>query len=240
MTGCVLGLWRMSKAVYLLPLLLLALACGYTFNFWHFGLMMLVAIASAWIAWPMGLPTTHWRRRVAAYALLGFILVQISWELHAFWYDYKRPYSPDIAAARFLAPYVAAGTPMALTYVKTWSPEPKPDPRLPDNIGAFHSVGLYPYFSGPLFLNEPLPYWVWSTRLHRDSALYAAMRMHPPIVVAVYSDHTHEPFDPKRDMQRPRVQYLLHDGYRLTHVFCGAKPEDLSEREQICDLIFQP
>lgn len=231
------ALWRFKPVRYLLPLALVVLFSGKFFNFWHLGILELTAIACAWIAWPIHLRSR--RAEVVGLGLLAcYLALHISWSAYAYWYDFGHLYSSDRIAAKFLRPIVETGTPMAVTYVKSADINPK-DPSLIEPVGAFHSVGLAPYFNAPLFLNEPLTFWDWNRKLHQDSALESALAERPPIVVAMYYDHQYHPFDAGRDLQRPRILNLTSRGYRFREAFCGAKPEDFREREHICYLIFQ-
>ncbi len=213
---------RTKLLLYLLPTATLALLCGYVFTFWHAGLIVPTAITICWIAWPQITRTTQGWRPILIYIAL-VIVVQEAWTVRAV---YHHRYSPDIETARFLAPYVEAGDTMAVTYVKR------------DDVNAFHSVGLYPYFDHPLFINEPRPYWLWSTHEHTFNEFDRAMDSHPELVVAMYFDIYHR-FNPSKDLTGPRVARIQKDGYRLTNTFCAEKPEGFRDREETCFLIFQ-
>lgn len=223
---------------YLLPLLAVCAFSGFFFNFWHLGMFELTCITAAWMAWPL-----HFRsKRAQAGALLvfvGFLTVQLAWAAHAFRYDYSQPYSPDLVTANFLRPYVAAKVPMAVTYLNTSVDDPRALKAEEESVSYFHTVGLYPYFSGPLFINEPVTYWRWSFLIHRDNDVEQALAARPKLVVAVFFNRRGMNFEPSRDLARPRLRDLTDRGYVLTHQFCAAKPESYTEREHMCDLIFE-
>ena len=223
----VVAFWGHRKVLYSLPILLLAGMSGAYFNFWHLGLAIQAVIAIAWMLWPLE-ACTRWQARTAAAVFFVWLGIQLTSTVHSFVYDYRHPYAPDLAAAQYLKPLVDSGATLALTEVKD------------SQVRGFHSIGLAPYFSRPLFLNQPQPYWVWSTREHTAEMFRAALAQHPTVVVAVYFNEEFGRFDPARDLQLPNMQFVLHSGYRLTRTFCAQKPEGIREREQICELIFQP
>ena len=210
------GLWA-----YGLPVLMFALFSFYYCNFWHMGLLVPTLIAICWITWPqvtaMGIG--------AEVPVLCVIALQIGWTFHAVHFDVLHDYSPDAAAARYLAPRLASGDEAAVTYLR--HPE----------VNAFHSVGLAPYFDRQIFLNQPRPFWLWSKNEHTDAQFLTAFQRHPAIVVAVY--YRSKSFDPPLNLDGDRAVFLKASGYRLMHTFCAEKPEDFREREEICYLIFE-
>jgi hypothetical protein len=152
--------------------------------------------------------------------------MQIAWTVYSATYH---PYSVDPQTARFLAPHVAAGETIALTYVKD------------DSANASASIGLYPYFSRPIFVNQPRPFWLWSTREHTFDQFKQAMKSSPTMVLVVFSDpFASRRFDPSKDLGGPRVEFLEKNGYRLTHRFCAEIPQGLGwGNSEICSLIFE-
>ncbi len=88
-------------------------------------------------------------------------------------------------------------------------------------------------------MNQKRPFWLWSTREHTDEELLAALNERPPIVVGVFHANDGHLFNVNRDLPNSRSSLLEADGYRLTHAFCGEKPEGFKEREEICHLIFE-
>jgi hypothetical protein len=211
---------RTGEDFYLLPIATFALACCYLSSFRHGGMVIPAAIAICWIAWPRLSKHSGWRP--VAIGVVICVAVQCIWTIRAVCHH---PYSPDLETARFLAPYVNAGDTMVVTYVKR------------DEVNAFHSIGLYPYFNHPIFLNEPQPYWPWSTRKHTFDQFDRAMKRNPDIVVAMFWD-THR-FDLAKDLIGPRIERIQRDGYQLTNTFCAEKPEGFDDREETCFLIYE-
>lgn len=227
MATLVWSLWRALPKRYFLPLALLAAAGGYFFSFWHLGMIILVCITIAWIAWPIH-PPTEIRKVVAQFTVLVLVALQLAYSAHALICDHYFPYSGDLAASQFLSPFVKAGTPMALT-----------DTDILAN-GSFFSVGLRPYLPGPLFLNDSDPFWDYKKTKHSRAAFEAALKQHPPIVVVEYVGRNQRPFRLQRELYSRSISHLQEQGYVLTHTFCGRRPEDLRDRESLCHLIFQP
>jgi hypothetical protein len=214
---------RATLLYYGLPVIAFALFSGYHYNFWHTGLLVPTVIAICWITWPEINSAAKFAPLFAGYC----IALQIGWTIHAAAFDYARSYSPDAETARFLAPHVAAGESIAVTYIN--------DP----DLDAYHSIGIAPYFSHPIFVNQKRPFWLWSTREHTDNELIATLSNQPPIVVGVFYDNDGHLFNANRDLLNPRSALLEVNGYQLTHTFCGEKPEGFREREEICHLIFE-
>jgi len=180
-------------------------------------------IAVCWITWPSISPLG----KFASLLAITWIALHIGWTVHAAAFDYAHPYSPDLATAQFLAPHVASGTPIALTYI--WD----------SKTDAFHSIGLAPYFDRPIFMNQKRPFWLWSSHEHTDAEFLEDLQQKPPIVLAVFFSDNSDLFDPDRDLDAPWVALLEINGYALTHTFCGEKPEGFGHREEICHLIFE-
>ncbi len=219
--------WKFQRAkilIYGLPVLTFSIFSGYYCNFWHAGLLVPTIIAICWITWPA--PKTLGRFAIAF--AICVIAIQIGWTIHAAAFDYGHAYSPDLAAARFLAPRVASGEPMAVTFIR--NPE----------TNAFHSIGLAPYFEQPIFLNQQRPYWLWTTHEHTETEFVKVLEEQEPTVVAIYFNDDGTRFRADRDLpNHPTATLLRNKGYGLTHAFCGEKPEAFREREEICHLIFE-
>jgi hypothetical protein len=217
-------LGRKGDAFYLLPIATFALFSGYYFSFWHAGLIVPAAIAICWVAWADIWKPMTWS--VLTVILAFCITMQIAWTVYSATYH---PYSSDPETARFLAPHVAAGETIALTYVKD------------DSSNASASIGLYPYFSRPIFVNQPRPFWLWSTRENTFDQFKQAMKSSPTMVLVVFSDPVaSRRFDPSKDLEGPRVELVEKNGYRLTHRFCAEIPQGLGwGNSEICNLIFE-
>ena len=210
---------------YLLPVLLFSIFCGAVdVGFWHAGLLVPLVICTLWITWPASNGRTAYEMigRAAMVLLVG---VQILWSAYAIAYDHSHAYSPDLAAARFLQPLVRNGATIAVTSV-----------NMPE-VQAYDDVGILPYFDHNVYVNQPHPFWWWSTQNHTQEMFPAALRSHPPVVLIETRRTTaSEPFD----MNHPSVKLAVAAGYRLTNVFCGAKPLRLELSIEVCHLIFRP
>jgi hypothetical protein len=219
--------WRFletRRLVYLLPVVSLSLLLGYYYSFWHVGLFLPTLAVGWWIA---GMDTKpSWAEKAAVAGVLCVLTLQIAWTAYAVNFDLRKAYSPDPAAARFLAPHVAAGEAIALTYVRA------------EEFNAYGSVGLGPYFGDrSIFMNQPDAFWWWTTREHTDAELERALDARPPLVVAEYQGPP--PFVPERDVSGERVEELNRRGYRLTHTFCGEKVQQFQVDDVWCHLIFE-
>ena len=211
---------RVGRVFYLLPIATFALFAGKFVNFWHAGLVVPAMIAICWIAWVEIRQPQIWSALTVGIAY--FMVVQVAWTIHAVRYH---PYSSAPETARFLAPHVMAGESIALTYVKH------------DELNAYHSVAIAPYFDRPVFMNQPSPFWLWRTGEHTFDQFKSAMDERPRMVLAIFYDFHR--FDPARDLVGPRMELLEKEGYRLTHTFCAEKPEGFGWHEETCDLIFE-
>ena len=191
-------------------------------NFWHAGLLDLLLIAILWIAWDR-LPHDKYRRLLEIVLTASF-LVQIGWSAYAINFDRKFDYSPDLAAAEFLAPYIQHGDSIVSTYAHAIG------------VQDFHSVGLEPYFHQHLFLNQPLPFWLWSTSNPSEAKFLASLQNPPSIVVVDFSSPNR--FDPLRDVAGEKNSLLLAHGYVLARTFCGSLPQGFHLHADICHLIY--
>jgi hypothetical protein len=210
--------------IYLLPIATFAIFCGYFTNFWHSGLVVPTAITVCWIAWSSIAPRNTWTLTTIAGLLC--IALQLAWTVRAISFDHTHAYSGDLAAARFLAPHVAAGELVAVTYYRD------------QKLNAFHSIGLYPYFDKPIFINQQRPFWLWDNRQHTDAQFEDALSRHPQLVDALLYEVKDRSADAE-DAARVSIEDLLRsNGYSRAHIFCGEKPEGFHQREKICHVIF--
>jgi hypothetical protein len=211
---------------YLLPVLGFALFSGVVYaTFWHAGLLVPLVISLLWISWPATEHATSRYETIARAALMLMVGTQILWAGYAIAYDHSNAYSPDLAAAKFLKPFAENGAPIAVTYLEE-----------PEGREAFQAVGILPYFDRNIYLNLPDTFWRWSADNPTESLFPAALRFRPQIVLVEEAPTVDAgPFP----MQAPKVRLLEGDGYRLTNVFCGAKPLRLQLETRTCHLIFQ-
>ena len=211
---------RARRVYYLLPVATFAIFAAYYTLFWHAGLIIPAILSLLWIAWPEVRQQLNWKPLQIGAACI--IALQIGWTVYAL---RTHPYSAGPETAHFLAPRVAAGETIAVTYVRG------------DEVGAYDSTDIAPYFSHPIFLNQPYPFWPWSTRQNTTQQLLDALATHPPLVLVTY--HNKERFDPAKNLTEVRVEYLQQHGYHMTRYFCGEKPRGFGLYEEICDLIFE-
>jgi hypothetical protein len=207
---------------YLLPVVFFACLSGVVYGaWWHAGLLIPLVICLLWITWPA---------RVCRYEAIGrgaMILMaatQILWSAYALGYDHSYAYSPDLAASKFLQPFVRERSTIAVTYLD--------DPW----IHGFRSVGILPYFDHNIYINQPNSFWSWSANDPTESLFTAALHTEPRIVlVEVSQPHPGQPIN----LEHPKVQSLTKAGYRLTNIFCGAHPERFELVGGSCHLVFQ-
>jgi hypothetical protein len=217
--------YRIGGKLYLLPLLSVAMLSGLGYwNYWHLGFASLALITTAWIAWRPLQRTWNWPV-ISIVAI--WLALQIGSSVFAFVWDHAYAYSPDKAAAKYLTHFVDNGLPIALTVANK------------SEVGAFHSVGLGPYFDHPIFINQQRLYWVWTTHEHTQEQLNAALDQNPAAIVAMFYRHDNHRFDRSRDLDIRRLHPLYERGYGVTQVFCGEKPEDFGLREEICEIVLE-
>ena len=210
--------------LYLLPVLFFACFCGTGYaNWWHVGLLIPLVICLLWITWPAQ------EARISGYEMMGraamvlMVGTQILWSVYVLTYDHSHAYSPDLAAHKFLQPFVRENAKIAVTYVdEPW-------------IHSYNAVGILPYFDHNIYMNLPNAFWSWSSNDPTENRFAEALRTEPQIVVVEIRQLQPEPIN----LESPKMQMLTRGGYRLTNVFCGAKPERFTVGDTNCHLIFQ-
>lgn len=213
------------KLFYLLPVILFAIFSGAVqVQFWHGGLLVPLLIALLWITWPSSESKMGWSEIGAQAALVVMATAQILWSGYALNYDHFNAYSADLAAAKFLRPFVQRGDRVALTYIGVPS------------IGAYFSVGILPYFKGNIFLNQPMPFWLWSDKNPTEADFLPTLNTHPKFVlVEVAEIGAGEPLLP----HDPKIQEIRSAGYRPVQFLCGRMPERFGLEENRCHWFFQ-
>ena len=210
-----------GRQYYLLPIVTFAMFSANHVNFWHAGLVIPTVVTLFWIAWP-GIRQPQISSALTI-SVACFIVMQWGWTIYAVRYH---PYASAPETARFLAPRVTAGDNMALTYVDH------------DEMRAYNSIAIAPYFDHPIFLNQQSPFWLWRSNQNTPEQFKTAMAHNPSLVLAVF--YGREKFDPAKHLIGPRMLFLRQQGYHLTHTFCAEKPEGFGWREETCDLVFEP
>jgi hypothetical protein len=220
------GIRQRSGTHYLFPIAaLIGFSAAVYLNFWHAGLIVPTLVVILWLTWPSE-ATPPQSELDLRYCITALLLTQVGWTVHALIYDHFHDYSPNLAAARFLTPYVARGNTVAVTYLRD------------SGVQSFDSVGIAPYFSKKLYMNQDTPFWWWSIRDHTEANFLSALHTHPGVVVVEYFDMVS--FLPSRDLNNPKVRLIESDGYQLTATFCATKPEMFGTREVFCHLFYLP
>lgn len=221
---CVLCFDERRSFIYLLPVLLFAAFSVVYLSFWHAGLLIPLMICLLWITWPASAPKRLPYERACYIAFAAVAAVQVLWSFNALVYDHSHAYSGDRAAAEFLKPYVVDGATIITTYIHQ------------EDNHSYNAVGILPYFNQRVFANWQKSFW-WASKWNQTDELYESiLKSNPPIVVVETRQATPEiPID----MADPKIQSLLHSGYRATHVFCGTTPYRMSLGMTCCHLIME-
>jgi hypothetical protein len=220
-----LCLRRRRSLIYLFPVLLFAAFCAAVhFAWWHVGLLVPLVICLMWITWPVAADSVSRPEVIGRIAMVGMAIVQILWSAYAIEFDHYHAYSPDLAAAEYLRPFVRQGVRIAVTCMG--------DP----GCQAYNSVGILPYFDHNIYMNQPDSFWWWSTQNQTEEMFNKALPSHPDIVIVeVRTLHPEIPIN----LVDPKVELLSRAGYRFTYMFCGALPVRLQLTEKRCHLLFQ-
>jgi len=212
----------MRRLRYLIPVLLFAVFSSLVLdNFWHSGLKFMLLLAIFWVIWD-GLPAGR-NRMLLEGALLFTILTQIAWTAYSVNFERRHDYSPDLATARFLKPYVDQALPIASTYLRD------------EGVASFHSVGIEPYFHQNLFMNQVKPFWWWSRSNDSEKRFLASLPKPAVVVAEFYSPRL---LDPTRDIPGQKNSLLIANGYTLRHISCATQPEQFTWSAEVCQLIY--
>ncbi len=210
---------------YLLPVLFFALFSAVAHpNWWHAGLLVPLLIALLWITWPAPGAAVGRREAAGRIAMVLLAVVQIAWAVNAIQYDHYNAFSPDLAVARYLKPYVQQNTHIAITY---WD-EPRGH--------AFGAIGILPYFDRNIFVNLPDPYWSWDNRNPTEDRCNAILPSHPKIVLVETSrPGPNQPTNLFCNVFESMVLYW----YCFVGSFCGARPETIGVFRSGCHVVFE-
>ena len=193
-------------------------------SLWHVGLLIPLLITILWISWPAAGIKPSRAEAAGRIAMVILAVIQIAWAGYALHFDHYRLFSPDVAGAQYLKPYVQHGDAIAITY---WD-EP---------VGqAFTTMGILPYYDRNIFVNLPDPYWSWDNRNPTEDRFNAILPSHPRIVIVEIKNTG--PVDPGK-LDNPRFQSLLNAGYKYDESFCGSMPEMIGERRSYCHVFFK-
>jgi len=212
-----------GAAVYLLPVLLFA-AFGLAVHtmLWHTGLLFPLALCLLWITWPGAntKPTRGegWGRG----ALLAMAGLQILWSAYALQFDHFHTYSPALATANFLKPYVQVGDRIAVSCLG--------QARCQD----YEDVGVLPYFDHNIYVNQQEAFWWWSKRNRTEDAFYALLPSRPRVVIVQVDVQP----DGTVNLKDKKVDLLVDAGYLLSNQFCGATADGFHLDLRTCNLIF--
>ena len=218
---------------YLIPVLFFSIFSGAVYaTFWQMGLLVPLVICLLWITWPEAAASPA-KFEIPGRAALAFLIaVQILWSAYAIRYDHDHAYSPDLATAQFLKPLVREGDTIAITYIS--NPADHAFLNHPQDYN-YLSIGILPYFSHNIFVNQPYPFWLWGEHDPAEKLFLAELPSRPPIILAEVVQHTPAPIN----LNNPKVKLLTQDGYRLTNIFCGTMPQRMELAVRSCHLIFQ-
>jgi hypothetical protein len=209
---------------YLLPVLFFAVFCGAVYEaFWHGGLLTPLAMCLLWISWREGGRSSRNYEIAGRAALILMAGGQILWSADALVYDHFHAYSPSLATAQFLKPFVREGDTIAVTYLG----------HLEDQ--ACDDVAILPYFDRNIFANQQYPFWWWGEKNMTEANFLALLPSHPRIVVAEARPIPGQAVD----LEDAKVDLLTQSGYHLTNEFCGNMPFRMEVALTTCDLIFQ-
>jgi hypothetical protein len=213
-----------GRLIYTAPVLFVLGFSAYLYAaFHHCGIAYLAVAGVFWLAWD----ESFLRRHVVVFAL--FLLMtyeQVVWAFVAEAYDYSHPFSPDIAAATFVKPYVDSGATIAIVGAPL----------------ACYSTGLEPYFDHNIYVNQRLAFWWWSSQNDGAANVQSVIARHTDLVLVEYV--ATEPFSLdfvrtiSPDFVSEQLKALSESGYRHTATFCGARPEGFRLSEWICHLVF--
>ena len=227
-TALVLWFHARHRLYCLLPVLFFAIFSGeVSVAWWHAGLLIPRLICLLWSTWTA--PGTVARELEVAgrTVLVVMIVTQILWSGYALFYDHYYPYSPDLAAAKFLSPFVGEDASIAVTYISGAA-----DKR----VRAYPAVGILPYFDHNIFANTPYPFWWWSDQDPTEDRFNAMLPSHPHFVLV---EETHESPVARIDLDKPKYESLVKNGYRFVNSFCGSQPWQLEPGETLCHVVFE-
>jgi F0F1-type ATP synthase membrane subunit c/vacuolar-type H+-ATPase subunit K len=211
---------------YLLPVLFYVIFSGAIFvAYWHAGLLIPLLICILWMTWSASWKSTPQYELLGRIALLYVIAIQILWASYAIAYDHARAFSPDLAASKFLKPFVDSGSTVAVTYANE-----------PPGNQSFDAVGILPYFQHNIYSNQPLPFWWWSPNNPTKNNFLQVLHLRPQLVLVETRKYEKGQVVNWNDST---MKLLLRDNYTLTNIFCGAIPLRLRPGFSTCHLIFQ-
>jgi hypothetical protein len=212
------------KLYFLLPVLLFAVFSGAVYvEFHHMGLLVPLVLCILWITWPEpGYIATRYEMLGLA-ALMVMAVTQILWSGYAIQFDRFEAYSPGLATAQFLKPFVQNGDIIVVTYLGH-----------PAGL-ACDNIAILPYFARNIFANQQNSFWWWSDKDHTENRYLEILPSRPRIVVVEARRTAIEEFD----MHDAKISVLLNSGYKFTNIFCGSIPVRLELGLTNCNLIFQ-
>lgn len=224
----VLWLHARHKLYCLLPIALFAAFSGeVSVAWWHAGLLLPLLICLLWVNWRAPATVARELETVGRAALVVMVVTQLLWSGYALFYDHYYAYSPDLAAAKFLSPFVQENASIAVTYIS----------RADDKrVRGYPSVGILPYFDHNIFANTPYPFWWWSDKDPTEDRFNALLPSHPRIVIV---EETHKNPEAHINLDKPKYVSLVKDGYRFVSSFCGSQPWQMELGETLCHVVFE-
>lgn len=223
-------LWSHRALAAAIPLLvMLGGAKMLPFSEHHMLVLWTAIVVTLWLGWTRAGAGKVFRADWAFVAVLLAVLAQqIAWSGFAAAWDVRKAYDGGLEAARYLADHAAGRTVAGFNY---------------------HSVGLEPYSSQNVFVNQPTAYWPWNCAADSDARLPETLRERPDFVVDGESFDGNVSWRNQIVREKPAWvrndpdgidSYLVQHGYHATHRFCGSHPEHFGFSEATCETIYQP
>jgi hypothetical protein len=225
----IIAAWLVArrKLIFLLPVLFFALFSAEVYvSWWHVGLLVPLLVCILWITWPAPGTVASRYESIGRFAMIFMIATHLLWSGYALVYDHYNRYSPDLAAAEFLKPFVQNGNKIAVTYIDTQF----------DTALGYSGVGILPYFDHNIYINQANSFWWWSDLDTTEDRFNEALPTHPRLVLVEV--RYKQPVD-WIDLNRPRFNSVQKAGYRFSRAYCGSHPERLDLKLTICHVIFE-
>ena len=230
-----LWLWLRSRgcARLILPFVVSCLLSVQVFVFdHHTGMFLLSLVAAVWIALNIETDDQMPHRRLPwiepAFCVVALVVValQIGWSIHCIRGVTFGSSDPGKETAAFLKSN-CAGKRIA-------------------GFG-FESISTEAYAQQKLFSNQPHAFWVWGVNVLPDRRRTEALAQHPDVVVAAEVITGEEVFfnqwmklDPLgRRTHLPMIEFWQHNGYRITHRFCGDQFRRGGVSYTFCEVILE-
>jgi hypothetical protein len=196
---------------------------------WYLGLLFVALIAILWIDWPR---EEEQRKPVwtalLVFALLVIALEQGSWSVRAIAAEMRGNYSGDKQASIFLSNHISGKKVVGF---------------------QFWSVGVLPYFSSNIFVNQHKEgFWLWSKTNRVNDRVMETIQGRPDYIVIGFPIHSSDlgkkanGYSTTPDIFHPKIeeQILATGLYEETHRYCGDAFSGHDYHEGLCQAILEP